>query len=289
MTALLVGRHDGTLVKRIELRGRSRLGIGRSPRCDLTLSASAISRRHALLFRHDHTWHLIDTGSRNGIVTAAGRVQHFEFVEADGWARVGPAYLWIQMEPEAPGAGDGAGSDILPTLVPEATVPVDADVVSALLDDAPPPTPKRQRIGLAVIDAGAARIRRFDLSDRELVTVGRDAACDVTLDDGDVSPLHCVLYTEHSGWCVADTDSRSGTQTDGRTWWRRRLVSDQLVRIGGSLMWIEGGGEHHRRRDVDVDVVDAAGETLAGGAADVHDAAPVRAESAFLDEPGDRL
>ena len=93
---LLVAKHDGTVVKRVSLRNRDKLAIGRSHRCDLVLTASSVSRRHALLFVHAGQWHLVDTGSRFGIQSMEGTVRQLLLIpgagpasdrRTSGWAR----------------------------------------------------------------------------------------------------------------------------------------------------------------------------------------------------------
>ena len=100
MAVLLVAERDGTVRCQVELDRRRKLTIGRSHRCDLRLTPRAISRRHALLFEHAGEWHLVDTGSRTGVYSGPERVRHFKF-DADQWARLGPAYLWLDGQPQA--------------------------------------------------------------------------------------------------------------------------------------------------------------------------------------------
>lgn len=59
---------------RIELTRRSRWIIGRSRRCDVSLSDARISRRHALLHLEGNETCLVDFGSRNGTYVNGKRV-----------------------------------------------------------------------------------------------------------------------------------------------------------------------------------------------------------------------
>jgi FHA domain len=58
------------------------------------------------------------------------------------------------------------------------------------------------------------------------VTLGRGHACDVELDEGTLSQLHCVFLKSKDGWCVEDVGSTNGTWVDGS-----RLSSRQAVPV----------------------------------------------------------
>jgi FHA domain len=47
------------------------------------------------------------------------------------------------------------------------------------------------------------------------VTLGRGHACDVELEDGTLSQLHCVFLKSTEGWRVEDLGSTNGTWVDG--------------------------------------------------------------------------
>src|SRR6185295_3599173 len=49
---------------------------------------------------------------------------------------------------------------------------------------------------------------------RETV-VGRDADCDVVLDDDRVSRRHAILVSDGTGWSITDLTSKNGTLIDG--------------------------------------------------------------------------
>ena len=219
MTHLLVGLRAGRILTRIDLRGHDRLTVGRSPRCDLPLPAANVSRRHALIFRYDGAWHVTDTASRRGIRCPGGWVRHLRFTP-DEVASIGPVDLWIEEDPrEEPHPFHLGGY---------------ADV------DVREPDERLEGPILTVVDGAEGTMRRLPLSGMDLLTVGRSPRCDVSLADDSVSRLHCVLYTEHRGWYVADAGSASGTRVHGRRTLRRRVRDDLLVQIGASRLWVEG-------------------------------------------------
>jgi hypothetical protein len=57
------------------------------------------------------------------------------------------------------------------------------------------------------------------------VTLGRGHACDVELDEGTLSQLHCVFLKSEGGWKVEDLGSTNGTWVDGTKLGKRAPVS----------------------------------------------------------------
>jgi hypothetical protein len=47
------------------------------------------------------------------------------------------------------------------------------------------------------------------------VTLGRGQACDVNLEDGTLSQLHCIFLHADDGWRIEDFGSTNGTWVDG--------------------------------------------------------------------------
>ena len=92
MALLVVSKSNGSPLTMVDLRHRRKLTIGRSPRCDLILTATAISRRHALLFEHAGRWALVDTGSSCGVYCSLSDkpVRRITF-RPGTWAWIGPS------------------------------------------------------------------------------------------------------------------------------------------------------------------------------------------------------
>jgi pSer/pThr/pTyr-binding forkhead associated (FHA) protein len=241
----------------VDLAARRRLVIGRSPHCDLRLSAASVSRRHALLFEHAGAWHLVDLGSRGGVYQGAERVHHA--ILADGaWTRVGPMYLWLAQDPARPTRSVGQ-----------------PDPAWSMVDEGQP-----GELRLVVADARAPALRRRSLADCDFLAVGRSSRCHIDLSDSRVSRLHCVLYRERRGWYVVAVQRGRATSVAGAGVVRRRLVPDRHVLIGHSMLWLEtvpGGGEGRDRPAGELALSPLPGEI-----------APVTA-SAFFDDPKDLL
>jgi pSer/pThr/pTyr-binding forkhead associated (FHA) protein len=246
MAELLVSRKDGELLLTVDLTGRSKLTLGRSPRCDLTLDAASISRRHALLIDHAGSWILLDTGSSTGIFNGEERTRCLQLAEGQ-WARIGPAYLWIDGGTDAAASGNAAAAGIeasaakrMPDPTPRSEAPAQDPLLAALAPEPSQPPDSPGGAVLLVTDLGGALIERRSLTAREKFTVGRSKRCDLTLADPAVSRLHCVLYLEGKRWCVADADSSGGTRVEGCIAHRRRLEDHMLIRVGGYLLRVEG-------------------------------------------------
>lgn len=78
----LIVRRDLRIVRSLELTGGP-LTIGRSPQCDITLSHDAVSRHHASLEQRPDGWHIVDTGSINGIRVNGERVPETRLLPGD--------------------------------------------------------------------------------------------------------------------------------------------------------------------------------------------------------------
>ncbi len=72
--------------------------------------------------------------------------------------------------------------------------------------------------------------------DRPKLTIGRDAANDLSLDDPDVSRWHAVLLRTGSTWLIEDTASTNGTYVNGlRITSRTTLNNGDTLRVGNGL------------------------------------------------------
>jgi len=81
--------------------------------------------------------------------------------------------------------------------------------------------------------------RLFELGEAlSRVTIGRGAACDVALDDGEVSLLHAELTRLGAEWVICDDGlSRNGSFINGAPIvGRRRLRDGDAIRVGATLL-----------------------------------------------------
>lgn len=275
--ALLVAKADGTLLLRMELAQRRLVSIGRSPRCDLTLASAAVSRRHALLFHHPGGWRIVDTGSRNGLQGADGRVAAIDFDDRT-WCRIGPAHLWL----------DPGGE---PANAPATLGFPDPDEMQLLDDPDREPGPV-----LSLVAPDDHPLRRVALREHDGLLVGSSPTCDLVVSDRHVAPIQAIFYREQSRWCVVNADGTSPLVVDGRRRRRQRLHGGMLLTLGGHHVVVSGrvsrpadptelngrGGDQ-AERSAEWAMVGAGDEGGDPGDTDAPEGGPV---SAFIDEPG---
>jgi putative methionine-R-sulfoxide reductase with GAF domain len=85
--------------------------------------------------------------------------------------------------------------------------------------------------------SGPARV--FLLPDNGEAVVGRDADCDVVLDDDRVSRRHAVLASDRSEWSIRDAGSKNGTFLGGMPVDGHRLEERSWISFGGLIACFE--------------------------------------------------
>jgi putative ABC transport system ATP-binding protein len=81
MAKLLI-QEDRQLQREIRLY-KPRTKIGRASECEVQLSSTGVSRKHALITREDNTYFIEDLGSTNGIFVNSQKVQRTELKDGD--------------------------------------------------------------------------------------------------------------------------------------------------------------------------------------------------------------
>ncbi|MFO0873243.1 MAG: FHA domain-containing protein [Phycisphaerales bacterium] len=281
MPALLVAKVDGTLLLRMDLAPRRVVSIGRSPRCDLTLDSPAVSRRHALLFRHPGGWRIVDTGSRNGLHVEAGRTLAADLTEL-AWCRIGPAHLWLDPSEERTIGVERAASGS------SGGQAIDPDELDLLDDPDREPGPV-----ITLLDPRDRPLRRIALREHDGLLVGASTSCDLVVDDPRVAPLQAIFFREHSRWCVADAGDAAPLVVDGRRTRRQRLHGGLVLTLGEHRIVVSGPVRRpHELAEADSDpglagaladdAMALSGRRIDPGDTDVPDGGPV---SAFLNDP----
>jgi hypothetical protein len=74
---------------------------------------------------------------------------------------------------------------------------------------------------------------------RDRVVVGREATCDIVLDDKSVSRRHAYLERRGTAWFVADQGSANGTFINGQQVVEAQLQQGQELRLGTLSLWVE--------------------------------------------------
>jgi hypothetical protein len=91
---LVIATALGAILLRVDLRGRQKLTLGRSRKCDVRLTGPGISRHHAVLFEEAGRWMLLATSPRHGVWLGEERITTAAISEEKS-LRIGELYLWF--------------------------------------------------------------------------------------------------------------------------------------------------------------------------------------------------
>ncbi|HSZ56254.1 MAG TPA: FHA domain-containing protein [Tepidisphaeraceae bacterium] len=70
----------------------------------------------------------------------------------------------------------------------------------------------------------------------ESIIIGRDAECDLRVEDPKVSRVHCVIQRSGAGWVAADMDSHNGTLIGGWPLTRQQLKHGDVLKLGAASL-----------------------------------------------------
>lgn len=198
--------------------------LGREADSDIVVPDDQASRHHAeVRWDHGHV-HLVDRASLNGtrvngqVVLGQVPLRDGDVVEIGG-----QRYRFIHL---APPSGTRAPSG------PPTRAAVDAEetrkVPSAVR--APTSSSSTPAPGLALLLDDRPQLgSRWELSGA-LMTIGRDAGCEIRLSDSSVSRRHAQVVRQATGVYVQDLDSQNGTELNGQ-----RLVAPTPLHPGAVL------------------------------------------------------
>jgi DNA-binding NtrC family response regulator len=201
--------------------------VGRAPECDVSLPDPALSRLQAQVERRGDHFFLLD---RSGRGTRLGAEIVTEAVLADGAEIALGAWraLFRSVSPAEEGATRVSGD-------------------TSLRASGEPPRPARAR--LRVRERGRERVVALD---SDAVTVGKDPANDVVLDDPFVSGRHLRLDRRAGRWHVRDLASTNGTLLAGVRVTEAELPVGALLTLGDAEVVLEAPGESRRPAPADV-------------------------------------
>jgi DNA-binding NtrC family response regulator len=211
MPELAFFRHGEELL-RVPLEGPTTLG--RSPECDVSLPDPGLSRVQAVIEPRGDGWVLLD---RSGRGTRVGTADVAEAALADGSEIVLGAWRTLFRA-----AGASAA---------EATRASGATQVrAAAAGELPPPARLRVR--------ATGRERTHPLPPAGL-TVGKDPAADVVVDDPFVSARHLRIEARAGRWFLVDLGSTNGTFVGGARVERAELPFGAPVALGDVELVLE--------------------------------------------------
>lgn len=88
--------------------------------------------------------------------------------------------------------------------------------------------------------------------------IGREASCEIVVDDPSVSRRHAFLFSVDGHWLMSDCGSLSGLDSAAGCLRCVRMTPECFVQIGGAVFWLSGGDEAPPRW------IDARPESLGG-------------------------
>ena len=75
--------------------------------------------------------------------------------------------------------------------------------------------------------------------DKDQITIGRNSANDISIDNLAVSDRHARIVRDKTGYYLEDLDSTNGTFVDGRKITRIGLGGQQEIKIGKHLLEVK--------------------------------------------------
>jgi ABC-type multidrug transport system ATPase subunit/pSer/pThr/pTyr-binding forkhead associated (FHA) protein len=187
--------------------------IGRSADNDITVQDDLVSRFHARIEWTDDKPYIIDLGSHNGT-----RVNDKD------------------IEPRTPTSLEEGDIITIGTLIMTLHLSVTEEEIQATTREASLAEPQAQELSAVpvkvptLILATPEGSSKFDLS-KDVITIGRDSASDIVVDDQEVSRQHAKLERKQDYYEIKDLGSTNGLTFEGK-----RI--DHKTLAGGDVLWL---------------------------------------------------
>jgi pSer/pThr/pTyr-binding forkhead associated (FHA) protein len=197
------------VIKRFVIEEGARLTIGRSPKADITIDNTAISRLHTALELHNGIHFLEDLKSLNGTFINGKRIDSLEVFTKQDVIGIGKFRL---------SAGTSDFTEAASSAVP--AMDVDDETIFVAPKGQPPPAASRlrpERKGahrLAVID-GDASPAELVLDGRSSIKIGRDPAADLRIPGWLVAAAQCYIIDRDGSFVLVPQRSLAGTWLNG--------------------------------------------------------------------------
>jgi hypothetical protein len=134
-----------------------------------------------------------------------------------GWGLVGPPEVELFVDGHM-GKGD---------------LDVEASLVEGKEKVVPTPAPQHDRAELVVHEGGATRSVAVD---KDVITIGRMADCDIVLDDKGASRRHAQIRTQDGTTTLTDLGSTNGTRLNGERVGSRALQDGDRITVGTTVI-----------------------------------------------------
>lgn len=124
--------------------------------------------------------------------------------------------------------------------------------------------------------------------DRKKVTIGRDPACDLVIDNKLVSGRHARITRVEAGYILEDLGSTNGTQLGGRAIEKEVLRVGAVATIGKHKLELIEEGTSHSQDAGDTTIAPRTDATIAASPADAQALYAKASLRAFIDAGGRR-
>jgi len=224
----------------IDERELDQFRIGRDASNDLFLNDRGVSRQHARIFLENRRLLVEDLNSSGGTYLNDRELSKPHLLTDGSEVRLGSIRIIVEIidEPQDDSQGDSKASDGA-----EPGDNADGDWEG---DASPPDEPPD---GATAVMIGGRQSREasvlpkdfsVELGERPLL-IGRDASCDVQLDNPAVSREHARIKPSQNGWSVRDAGSKNGTFVNGEPADRwRKLKPGDVLGIGPYRLTFDG-------------------------------------------------
>ncbi|MCH7587737.1 MAG: FHA domain-containing protein [Chloroflexi bacterium] len=216
---------DGETVKLEFSLSKSSVEIGRAAQNDIVLQDEKVSRSHARIDCDEHGCTLVDLGSSNGCLVNGVRVEQQKLKPGDIIILGGSTLRYKEFEDQ-----NDPGVTMLNTV---------ADLNATLAKTA---------LKTALNDVSSSRLvihtleKTWEVSmEGASLTVGRDPACDIFIDDLRLSRRHAQLEDKGSFFSIRDLNSTNGTWIGDRRIDVYTLSDGDEIRIGQARMVFKRG------------------------------------------------
>jgi pSer/pThr/pTyr-binding forkhead associated (FHA) protein len=209
----LIMRRGPTPGAVFELR-EDEITIGRGSKNDIIIRDNEVSREHARLVRHGDSYELVDLNSSNGTFINGQRVVTRWMLRPGMILELGDT-ITIEIE------------QFDPITIPTTPLKSTSEALSSaeLL---------AQQAGAVLyrclVITGGAAVETIYRLDGPQLTVGRDLANDIIIQEPEVSRFHMRLRQDGDGYLIEDLNSTNGTFVNGQ-----RLTGPRLLRIDDTI------------------------------------------------------